>query len=179
LPASHLFCVPDFLHLGSRWHWMTYLTRCPIPSTSSRHVRPRHPGPSREDTPALPCSLRPVAAWPPGPGHELTVPDVGDEHGEPTHAIAFGYSRHDGGGLGSKPGRTGAGLAGGTGRKGPQTAPRSRPGEGGLAAGWLQADAPPQTRPYGLSSGNVRHLLAESPAAHNRTPALLSLWLAK
>lgn len=109
------------------------------------------------------------------PGHELTVPDVGDEHGKPTHAIAFGHGRHDGEGLGSRPGRTGEGLAGSTGRKGPQTAPRSRPGEGGLAAGWLQADAPPQTRPYGLSSGNVRHLLAESPAAHNRTPALRSL----
>lgn len=34
---------------------MTYLARCSIPSTSSRHVRPRCPGPSRRTPPRFPA----------------------------------------------------------------------------------------------------------------------------
>lgn len=107
------------------------------------------PGPS-----VIPEPLNSTLPLPPvSPGRALTVPDVGDEHREPPHPIALGDGRHDGGGVGSRPGRAGHSAAG-AGKRGPggKDPKRRRGGEpAGGRAGWRaggrQATSPPPAPP--------------------------------
>lgn len=95
------------------------------------------------------------------PGRELTVPDVGDEYRKPPHPIALGHGRHDGGGVGSRPGRTGHSAAGAgrraLGGKDPRRAeepsrPRGRAGwkAGGLGRPWTALSPSPRTAVRGF-----------------------------
>lgn len=142
------------------------------------------PGPS-----VTPEPLNSTLPLPPvSPGRALTVPDVGDEHREPPHPIALGDGRHDGGGVGSRPGRAGHSAAGagrrGPGGKDPKQRGGAQPagGEGGLASGRAggraagRGSAPGPSPPVRRPELSASHWLGLLPLRLGLTPRFLSHW---